>query len=137
MTGVQTCALPISVKLWSVDGRELKTFTGHSDHVNSVTLSPDGKTIAAGSWDKTVNLWSVDGRELITFTGHSDSVPSVAFSPDGKTIASGSGDNTVKLWNLNLDFDDLMAKGCAWLHDYLVNNPNATDEERQACQVKR
>jgi WD40 repeat protein len=121
--------------LWSVDGRELKTFTGHSDSVYSVAFSPDGKTIATGSLDNTVKLWSVDGRELKTFTGHSDSVLSVAFSPDGKTIATGSGDNTVKLWNFNLDFDDLMAKGCAWLHDYLVNNPNASDEDRQMCGI--
>lgn len=74
-------------------------------------------------------------RELQTLKGHSDSANSIAFSPDGKTIATGSRDNTVKLWNL--DFDDLMAQGCAWLRDYLVNNPNATDEEREACQVKR
>ena len=57
----------------------------------------------------------------------------VVFSPDGKTIATGSYDNTVKLWNLNLD--DLMAKGCTWLHDYLVNNPNASDEDRQMCGI--
>ena len=122
-----------TVKLWSLDGKELQTFKGHSDRVWSVAFSPDGKTIATGSWDNTVRLWSPDGKELQTFKGHRDSVWSVAFSPDGKTIVSASADKTVKLWNL--DFDDLMAKGCAWLHDYLVNNPNASDEERQACGI--
>jgi len=122
-----------TVKLWNLEGKEIQTLTGHSIGVNSVAFSPDGKTIATGSYDKTVKLWNLEGKELQTLKGYP--VTSLAFSPDGKTIASGSFDETVILWNLNLD--DLMAKGCAWLHDYLVNNPNASDEERQACQVKR
>ena len=124
-----------TVKLWNLEGKEIQTLKGHSDSVLSVAFSPDGKTIATGSGDNTVKLWSIDGKELQTLKGHSDHVTSVAFSPDGKAIASGSDDNTVKLWNL--DLDNLMAQGCAWLRDYLVNNPNATDEEREACQVKR
>ncbi len=124
-----------TVKLWQIEGKELKSFKGHSSRVLSVAFSPDGKTITTGSGDKTVKLWNLEGKELKSFKGHSSSVWSVAFSPDGKTIASGSDDNTVKLWNL--DLDDLMAQGCAWLRDYLVNNPNATDEEREGCQVKR
>ncbi|PZV11279.1 MAG: hypothetical protein DCF20_19865, partial [Pseudanabaena sp.] len=72
----------------------------HSSSVSSVAFSPDGKTIATGSGDKTVKLWNLEGKELQTFKGHSDIVSSVAFSPDGKTIATGSGDKTVKLWNL-------------------------------------
>ncbi|MEP0873557.1 AAA family ATPase [Trichocoleus desertorum AS-A10] len=73
----------------------------HSDSVNSVNFSPDGKTIASGSSDSTVKLWNRNGQQLKTFSGHSDSVNSVNFSPDGKTIASGSSDSTVKLWNRN------------------------------------
>ncbi len=121
-----------TVKLWNLEGKELQSF-GHSASVYSVAFSPDGKTIATGTGDNTVKLWSLEGKEIQSFKGHSDSVRSVAFSPDGKTIASGSSDSTVKLWNLN--FDDLMAKGCAWLHDYLVNNPNASDEDRQMCGI--
>ncbi|KAB8332772.1 hypothetical protein SD80_018555, partial [Scytonema tolypothrichoides VB-61278] len=53
-------------------------------------------------------------------------VNSVVFSPDGKTIATGSDDNTVKLWNL--DLDDLLIRGCAWISDYLKYNPNVKDD---------
>jgi WD40 repeat protein len=122
------------VKLWNIHGAELNTFNGHSSIVSSVAFSHDSRTIASGSFDNTVKLWNLEGKELQTFKGHTSQVYSVAFSPDGKTLASGSADQTVILWNL--DFDDLMAKGCAWLQDYLVHNPNATDEERQMCGIE-
>jgi WD40 repeat protein len=38
------------IKLWNLDGKELRTLTGHSNAVLSVAFSPDGKTIASGSY---------------------------------------------------------------------------------------
>jgi len=112
--------------------QERNRLEGHSSIVLSVSFSPDGKTLATGSEDKTVKLWDVaSGREVQTLQGHSNWVLSVSFSPDGKTLATGSGDNTVKLWNLNLD--DLLARGCGWVHDYLQNNPNVSKEDKQLC----
>jgi WD40 repeat protein len=74
--------------------------TGHSDSVNSVVFSPDGRQILSGSSDGTVKLWdTATGHEIRTFSGHSDVVYSVAFNPDGRQILSGSSDGTVKLWD--------------------------------------
>ena len=89
------------VLLWDVNtGRHIKTLTGHTRGVNSVSFSPDGNTIASGSADDTVRLWDVNtGRHIRTLIGHTSSVFSVSFSPDGNTIASGSADDTIRLWD--------------------------------------
>ena len=120
-----------TVKLWNLSGQLLQTLHGHSGYVYSVVFSRDGKTIASASDDKTVKLWNLSGQLLQTLHGHSGYVYSVVFSRDGKTIATGSFDKTVKLWNLNLD--DLLQHGCDWVHDYLKNNPNVKNDERQLC----
>ncbi len=90
-----------TVKLWSKEGKLLKTFQ-HPDTVTSVSFSPDGKTIATGSADRTIRIWQVDNDKsaIVTLSGHTESVTSVSFSPDGKTLASASHDNTIKIWNL-------------------------------------
>jgi WD40 repeat protein len=78
-----------------------QTLSGHSDWVNSVAISPDGRTLASGSHDKTIKIWNLaTGEQIRTLSGHSYSVYSVAISPDGRTLASGSRDKTIKIWNL-------------------------------------
>ena len=74
---------------------------GHTDCVNSVAFSPDGKQIVSSSDDGTIKLWNAGtGRLIRTFRRHTDWVSSVAFSPDGKRIVSGSHDETIKLWDV-------------------------------------
>jgi WD40 repeat protein/DNA-binding MarR family transcriptional regulator len=77
-----------------------KTLTGHSDSVNSVSWSPDGRKLATASADTTVRIWNVSsGEELSTFSGHGEAVRSVRWSPDGTRIASADDGGGTIIWD--------------------------------------
>ena len=80
--------------------RERNLLEGHTERVNDIAFSPDGKQIISGSRDNTVRLWDTETGLLIhTLEGHTRAVYAIAFSPDGKQILSGSRDSTVRLWD--------------------------------------
>ena len=50
--------LPSLIQLWDVDtGADLGTLSGHTERIETLVFSHDGKTLASGSWDGTVLLW--------------------------------------------------------------------------------
>ncbi len=87
-------------------GWAVKLFEGHTNDVNSVCFSPDGRIALSGSasmWeDETLRLWEVStGRCIRAFKGHSKYVRSVCFSPDGRWALSGSSDKKLRLWEVS------------------------------------
>ncbi|EMD24213.1 WD40 repeat domain-containing protein [Amycolatopsis azurea] len=81
--------------------RDILTVTGHALPVTSLAFSPDGRTLASGSDDRSIRLWGLaDGTTKSTFQGHTDMVLALVYSPDGTTLASGSQDGTLRLWDV-------------------------------------
>ncbi|MDZ8223748.1 eIF2A-related protein [Nostoc sp. ChiVER01] len=123
--------------LWDLKGNQLYSFKA-DDELTNIVFSPNKKTFALASEDKTIKLWDSQGHLLRTLIGHEAGVKSIAFSPDGYTLASGSADNKIILWDinhLNMDalLDSLMVSACNSAKDYLHNSQQVEESDRHLC----
>lgn len=82
-------------------GEILKQFIGHTDSVYCAVLSPDGRWLASGGYDRRVLLWDVEtGQQVREFSGHNGAIYDLRFDPSGEMLATASADQTVKLWRV-------------------------------------
>jgi WD40 repeat protein len=79
----------IDPSLKTPDGWEAKV--AHISLVESMAFSPDGKTLASGSFQE-LTLWDVEKFEpKQSISGFADRVTCIAYSADGKFFATGGG----------------------------------------------
>ncbi len=79
----------IDPTLKTADGKEAKS--AHISLVESLAWSPDGKTLASGSF-REVTLWDAEkGAVKARLTDFADRVVALAWSADGKLLATGGG----------------------------------------------
>ena len=87
----------------------LMTFPSKAGSVWSVSMSPDGDTLATGIESGRINVWDVETKRLRyelhrdkddKLSAHTGPVWVVDFSADGDTMVSVGDDGTMKTWDM-------------------------------------
>jgi WD40 repeat protein len=88
-----------TMREWTT-GKRRARFAGSNFLLLCLALSPDGRTLAAGTANEPVAVWDVAGpKKRLGLDGHDNWVIALGFSGDGKTLATFSRDGVVKVWN--------------------------------------
>lgn len=87
---------------------ELRVYEGHTDILNAVDVSTDGKWIATASKDNEARLWRWNGElqdfePFARFQGHAGAITAISLSKsqnEPKFLITGSTDLTIKKWKI-------------------------------------
>ncbi|WP_406693499.1 c-type cytochrome domain-containing protein [Singulisphaera sp. Ch08] len=83
------------------DGKELKSFEGHTHHVLAVDWKSDGEELVSGGADNVVKVWDFEsGEQLLTLPPAGKQITAVRWVPGKTEVAGASGDNLVRFWNV-------------------------------------
>jgi WD40 repeat protein len=101
----------------------VRLLEGHTGQLFSVSWSPDGTQVAAGSGYNAIYIWDAVSGDLIRTLDDPDGVEEVTWSPDGAFLASRAGDGSMKVWDAvsgqvlhSLEWEpDCMAVHLTWL----------------------
>jgi WD40 repeat protein len=106
-----------TVRVWNlITGEEIWRFEPQSGFVRAVAYSPDGNTVASGTWNSAeggkVQVWNLRTGALDTaLYGHNDIITSLVYSPDSKTIFSSSWDRSLRAWDIVKGIEILRFQG--------------------------
>jgi eukaryotic-like serine/threonine-protein kinase len=143
-----TSSMDRTVKVWDLGAAEWEgalrdgeggtrqpehlTLKGHASCPYCVAFSPDGLTLASGSYDLTVRVWDVGGpqqraadrprgnggpvapprnQDLVILEGQAGPLFGVAFSPDSRRMAAAAWEQLVKVWDVSTGQETLRLRG--------------------------
>ena len=102
LVAASRCDGDSAVRIWDLtSGKVVHVLSAREADGDSMSLSPDGKTVAFGQLGSVVRLWDVaTGNGLFTEQlGHESLIRALVFSPDGKTLVSGGWFDQTFLWD--------------------------------------
>jgi WD40 repeat protein len=81
-------------------GKQVSAFGNGKHDAFGIAMSPDGGTLASGSWD-LVTLWNPStGERRAVLRGFKRYVVGLSFSPDGRLLAGGTDAGGLQIWDV-------------------------------------
>lgn len=90
------------IKVYNMQNTQIvKTFDGHTDHVNAIDINKKGTLMISGSNDKSARIWDLKtGKEIRKLPVDCWKVTAVAFTEDGNHAVTGCNDGSIKIWEV-------------------------------------
>ncbi|KAF8838776.1 WD40 repeat-like protein [Paxillus ammoniavirescens] len=94
-----------TIRCWNSDTGEPigEPWRGHTDRVESLSLSPDGTKLASSSYDKTIRYWDARSGDPINQPLQHEELSAVTFSPSGEFVTVARDNKVSRLcvprWN--------------------------------------
>ncbi len=136
-----------TLKLWDYKKNTLLATLngGHTDEVRSVIFSANGETIISAGLDGKIVFWKFDSdaknaKSIASLKLPQTRLTSIQITKDSSLLfAAGEflANSQTFLSSgvvLNLEAEQLVKRGCDVLSNYLKNNPNVRESDRQLCQ---
>lgn len=102
-----------------------KTLTGHTEPINCLSYSSDGKYLASGSAAESILsdsgkfeiiIWNIsDGKLLTHLTGHQSPIQSISFNNSGKQLVSSDTKGEIRIWSLDSMKQMKFIDGLEWI----------------------
>jgi guanine nucleotide-binding protein subunit beta-2-like 1 protein len=88
------------VKVWDLTSCKLKhNLVGHTGHVNTVAISPDGSLCASGGEDGKALLWDLNEGKLLHSLDANTVIHALIFSPKHYWLCAAT-QNSILIWDL-------------------------------------
>lgn len=93
---------PLTASLTRPGGPLVQTLEGHTDWIDAVAVTPDGRRVVSGARDGQLKIWDLhSGQATATLEAHDGQITAIAVTSDGERVVSaGYYDATVKVWDL-------------------------------------
>jgi WD40 repeat protein len=112
----------------AADGKELRSFEGHTHHVMAVDWKADGKQLITGGADKVLKLWEYEtGEQVRTLQEAGKQITAARWIAGKAEVVAASGDAQLRIWNPDTG---AVIRGFSGPSDYVYSVASSVDGTR-------